>query len=622
MNTTLLRPIILILILLVSACQSAPLAPDKQPNESAKLSETTTKTDTQKAAAEGYILLAPDRGFMGNQEFRELFEDFSEQYSAELVIVSGAKSTRARLANALNNLTDKGAERISVLPLFISPNHPGFTLARAQIEELLSAQDAAAPFSRTLSASYLGVELLSDQLRQIQDPENTHLIVLGYGATDPTNAALMSEDYKNLTELAAAGFGFASADSLVWPDWQSGDKALMGASIQKFKALSEDKKIAVVPFHLGMKLDGMMSFEAMLAGQLPADAQLIDSGPMPNPLVKTWLTREANRLAHLTPEELGVVVLAHGADYDWNEAMREAVRGLEERYMMEYAFSMADREVIEGAIQRLEARGARAIVVVRIFGLASSFQRTVERLIGQDIEGHTPTAHADSMPEMAGAEEHSNKPQDVQDKRDNPHADAHGHAHASNNAPTPRIRSAAITTTLGGLEDHPIFAQALASRLADISQDPSKETLIIVAHGMGSDPENEHWLTILRSLAEQIQQLNGADFRDLKVGTWREDWPAKRAEWVPKIRGWVQEAAQDGGRAIIIPARTNGQGPAAELLEGLDYELSSGFAPHPLFADWFEDQILRGLKQLNAPQINPAPAENNHSAEVEQSAAK
>ena len=69
----------------------------------------------------------------------------------------------------------------------------------------------------------------------------------------------------------------------------------------------------------------------------------------------------------------------------------------------------------------------------------------------------------------------------------------------------------------------------------------------------------------------------------------------------------VEEARKDGGKAIVIPARTTAVGPERELLRGLEYELASGFAPHPLFEEWLEKQIQLGLKQL-ASQGSAPPA--------------
>ena len=111
---------------------------------------------------------------------------------------------------------------------------------------------------------------------------------------------------------------------------------------------------------------------------------------------------------------------------------------------------------------------------------------------------------------------------------------------------------------------------------------------------------NTRWLGLLESVASQMRALGGEDFRAIRVATWREDWPDKRDEWVAKVRQMVSGAQEDGGRALVIPARTNATGPEERFLEGLDFLLGEGFAPHPLFARWIESQIGDGIASLAA----------------------
>ena len=100
-------------------------------------------------------------------------------------------------------------------------------------------------------------------------------------------------------------------------------------------------------------------------------------------------------------------------------------------------------------------------------------------------------------------------------------------------------------------------------------------------------------------MADYMRRAGGSEFRAIEVATWREDWPEKQAPWVQKIRAMVEDAKEQDGRAIVIPARVTGQGPEEKFLSGLDYELGSGFAPHPLFIRWVDEQIKEGLVQLN-----------------------
>ena len=162
----------------------------------------------------------------------------------------------------------------------------------------------------------------------------------------------------------------------------------------------------------------------------------------------------------------------------------------------------------------------------------------------------------------------------------------------------PRIRTVLPIQTVGGLGSSPLFAAALLDRARELSRNPARDTIILVAHGSGDDRLNDEWLTVLKTIAEHMRVSGGDEFLAIKVATWREDWPDKRAPWVEKIRGMVDEAAKQGGRAIVIPARIAGEGPERKFLSGLEYDLGSGFAPHPLFLQWVEEKIRDGIARF------------------------
>jgi hypothetical protein len=140
----------------------------------------------------------------------------------------------------------------------------------------------------------------------------------------------------------------------------------------------------------------------------------------------------------------------------------------------------------------------------------------------------------------------------------------------------------------------------LLDRARTLSKNPAHDTVILVAHGSGSDHQNEQWNRKLEEIAEHMQKANGtaSEFRAIKVATWREDWPDKRAPWIEKVRAMVEEAKNHGGRAIVIPARTTGEGSEKKFLSGLEFDLGSGFAPHPMFVQWVDEQVTAGLAQF------------------------
>lgn len=117
--------------------------------------------------------------------------------------------------------------------------------------------------------------------------------------------------------------------------------------------------------------------------------------------------------------------------------MRESVQPLAKRYKIEFAFSMADPVTVERAIRKLEQRGAKAAIIVRVFAMENSFRKSVERMAGLDVEGI------------------------ARDAADN-HA-GHGHGEGAG-IPAPRILSRLPIRTVGGLESHSLFAAALLER--------------------------------------------------------------------------------------------------------------------------------------------------------------
>lgn len=546
----------------------------------------------------GFLLAAPDRGFMGNEEIRDAFEAFRQQHNATLLVVTDGR-TRENARVALATLASQGAKRVVLLPLFYSAGEARYAILRKALD---GAGNLPLSWAPAFGTSYFAVEALAERLRaagidkRIDKGEGKQLIVVGSGAADQAGAERIGADLSRLARHASADLGYAGIAAAVWPDAKSAnEEALRKAALATLHA---QPGALVAQLHLGQKLDSMMSLSTRLKHTLPSDSRLLAEQPL-TPLALTWMRREANRQLPLAPGQIGVVIAAHGSDWHWNETMQSAVRPLEQRYQVEYAFSMADAPVLERAVRRLEQRGVRAIVIVRVFGTKNSFKREIEHLIGQDIEA-PPDQHAQ-------------------------HTGGHGsHGHGPAD-PVARISSAAVLSSAGGMEDHPLFAQALTERAKALSKDPRRSTVILTAHGTNDDAANAKWLEQLTSIAAAMKAnmaaAGDAAFREIRVATWREDWPEKRAPWVERVRGWVEQGGRDG-EVIVLAARTTGTGPEAELLAGLKFRLGSGFAPHPLFARWVEEQVQAGLNQrppaASTSIASAATANTTHSAKQPQ----
>lgn len=524
-------------------------------------------------------MLAEDRGFLGNEEIRDAFEPFAEKHNAALVFMTDER-TKKYLKISLSTLLENGAERIKVMPLFISTANPRYQLA----QKLLSQEKLAAPFSytRPYGESYFAVEDLIDQFRAIEQPAQTDVLVIGYGATDSDNAEKMQRDWERISENAAADFSFRSLQVVIAYGGKSEEAerhtTLLEQALINSRAAQErdeQSQTIVVPFHFGPKYDNMMSFDMRLKRSLPAGMQLLPHRNRNIESLTTWLQREANRHQPLSAEDIGVVFLAHGSNFIWNEQMREAVQSLMDRYKIEFAFSMADPLTIERAIRKLEQRDAKAAIIVRVFAMEKSFRHDIEQMVGLDIENKNF-----AVVEHPGLAEH-------------------GHPISTKHVPS-RIRTHLAVQTTGGIGASPLFAATLLDRARALSKDPTKETIILVAHGSRNDQQNEQWLNTLETIAEHMHAAGGNEFRAIRVATWREDWPDKREPWIKKVRAMVKEAQKQDGRALVIPARTTAEGREKIFLAGLEYELGSGFAPHPLFVQWFDEQVQAGIALLKA----------------------
>lgn len=557
------------------------------------------------AASPGFLVLAPDRGFLGNEEARDAFEAFRAQVPASVLAFATAERTEENLRRALDELMQRGEPvgEVVVLPLFLSEHEVLYRKAEAVLRTI---EQPAVRIARVLGRSYLAEEILFDRVRALlpdgfEPPAGGHgdhgdaahgghaagghaghgtahaghdathaaasaggprLVLVGSGAGSAADEAAIRADLAPMARRAAEKFGLAGAEVVVLYDGTAPGDAVASAydrAVAAVVAAAAEGPVLVVPFNFGRRMTTMMADWTRLHGRLAsiANAEHDGQGVIPHPNVERWLLHTANGYLPLAQEDIGVILVPHGSDHNWNEAMRAAMAPIREKYVTEEAFSMVDPYVVERAVRRLEAKGVKAAVLVRIFSLESSFKEQAEYILGL-------------RPDYRG-----------------PHAE--------------RISSHLRFATTGGLEAHPLLAEAMLERAREISEDPSRETVVLVAHGTGGDAEDAHWMRNLESIARYIQSESGGAFRDVKFHTWREDWPEKRAASIQAIRAMVEEAGRDGGTALVIPVRTIDRGPEAAFLEGLTYRHGTGFAPHPGFVQWLEEMIAGGIAALTEP---------------------
>ena len=124
----------------------------------------------QKADAQprtGFLVLAPDRGFLGNREVEKLFESFAQYYPATLAFVEreygGPDRTYEQfLREALDKLREKGLDRVVVISLFLTKLNP----VVQDVHNLLPKYQTgiAIEWAEPMVNSYLIAQILYDRV--------------------------------------------------------------------------------------------------------------------------------------------------------------------------------------------------------------------------------------------------------------------------------------------------------------------------------------------------------------------------------------------------------------------------------------------------------------------------
>lgn len=261
--------------------------------------------------------------------------------------------------------------------------------------------------------------------------------------------------------------------------------------------------------------------------------------------------------------DFGVLVMAHGGGDAWNREVETTLAPLRGHYPMELAFGMADATSLQAGVERLEAQGVDRIAVVRLFVSGESWYGRTRQILGLE-PGAPPRPAADG------------------------HA-GHG-AHGGHSMAFWRLDSDAVfAMSEEGLMRAPEMGEVLAQRARALSEAPATEDVLILAHGPADDDENARWLAQVEARAAAVRQA--LPFRRVQVETLREDWPEAREAAEVRVRGFVERAGREGGRAIVIPFRVQGFGPYGRVLEGLDYVADErGLVPDAQVREWVDRQ--------------------------------
>lgn len=278
----------------------------------------------------------------------------------------------------------------------------------------------------------------------------------------------------------------------------------------------------------------------------------------------------------------GVLLLAHGGDPAWNariEALRVAVSSREPAAL---ALGMADPDTLQAGVDALEAQGVTRIAAVPLFVNSRSevMDQTRYALGLTDKPSEVMRAAAERMKQMKM-----------------PPGMAHHHMNMFSLKQV-KLKPGTSVVLAAALDDAPFVSRVLLERAKALSREPAKETVILVAHGPVDDAAVAGWDKDLAAHAARIVEDGG--FRGAKTALLRDDAaPEVRAAAVKALRGEIEAARADGGRALVVPvliARGGIEDKIPRDLKGLDFAWSGeALLPHPGFDRWVLDRAEEAL---------------------------
>lgn len=303
---------------------------------------------------------------------------------------------------------------------------------------------------------------------------------------------------------------------------------------------------------------------------------------------------------------VGVLVMAHGGDPAWNAVVEEAVAPLRALRPTALAYGMADAESLQHAVYDLERQGVRKIAVVRLFLSGDSFLTRTEKILGvapgagpkADLAVSDHDAVSEIVVSSAGAHTHHGAMVGYPHVARGTHGGgAHAHHMDPDLMPLWRVTTASkFTVSRRGLLESGLGPAIMARRAKALSKAPAKESVLLVAHGVGDDAADARWRAAMVPAAAAVKKA--APFRAVKAVTLRDDWPQAHAKAVGEIKSFVAEAKAGGGAALVVPYRLYGFGPQASSLEGLDIVTDDkGLLPDPSVASWLVAESDRLIKE-------------------------
>lgn len=330
-------------------------------------------------------------------------------------------------------------------------------------------------------------------------------------------------------------------------------------------------KTLLVPFFIGPKFSHRMSLTHWVDEKFK-DLDLVYSSEaiLPHPNIPIWMKKTANYYT-AQKNQVGVVVMPHGATQPYNDAIEKAVAPLRKEYEVEMAYGMGDPVTIKNAVLKLEQKGIRQLVFVRMYSMSDQLKVKTDYILG--LRDDLPKGWEGPVPSQ--------------------------------------VRTSAIINTFGGYEEDTLVAGILLDRIKEVSKNPSKETVILLAHGYKDDLADKALRQNMKTNIEWIQKQVDQPFKKITGMTLREDWPRKREKALEEIKNEIKEGNKSGN-VLIISNRLHGSGRYKQFLEKMEFDINEkGLAPHPNLTRWLEKGVARAIKNGFSPSTDKTIVSQN-----------
>jgi sirohydrochlorin cobaltochelatase len=263
------------------------------------------------------------------------------------------------------------------------------------------------------------------------------------------------------------------------------------------------------------------------------------------------------RAVWASDNSVAVLVMAQPGSSQWTKQIKRAVKQAEMpcpyRLFFGTADNAADVREIQDDIQELEGKGAHEIVVVPLaLSSYAPIARQWKYVLGMDMQP------------------------------------------GFSNNPLFPVEKHSTVRFMEPLNDSAVVVEIMLDRAQEMSKQPAKEAIVIVAHGPSDDSDNQKWIQILHSMCGRIKERGG--FQSVEGFTLRDDAAsATRQRAVEALRARIQAINQSGSQAIVLQLLLAPGGIEHKVsleLRGLEYNFNTKtLLPDSRISEWIRSQV-------------------------------